>query len=110
MGAVLSQKSAVIANGQTVSSAVYLGDKVPVVVRMPGTFTGTTMTFQGSPDGVTYQAVNVGGNAYQETVAASKDVVLDPSMFSGFRYIKLVSGSAEGGDRTLTVFTRGGTD
>jgi len=106
MGAIQSQKTAVIANGQTVSSAVYIGDKLPVVLLMPGTFTGTSVSFQGSFDGSAYQAVNISGAAYAETVAASKDVALDPSMFAGLRFIKVVSGSAEGGARSVGVVMR----
>lgn len=106
MGAFHAQQTATIASGQTVSGAVYLGDKLPVAVRMPASFTGASITFQGSPDGVTYQAINLGGAAYAESVAASKDVQLDPSVFVGYRYLKIVSASAEGAERSLTVLTR----
>ena len=108
MASLFNQKSTIIANGATVSAPVYLGDKLPVSLQMPAAFTGATVSFQGSYDGVTYQAINTGGAAYSETVAASKNVVLDPSAFLGFRYMKIVSASAEGADRTILVSTRRG--
>jgi len=106
MGAIQSQKTATIANGQTVSDAVYIGDKLPVTLLMPAAFTGATVSFQGSLDGATYQAVNVGGAAYSETVTASKNVTLDPSVFAGFRYVKVVSASAEAAARSVGVVAR----
>jgi hypothetical protein len=106
MGVIHDQATATIANGQTTSAAVYVGDKLPATLRMPAAFTGASVSFQGSPDGVTYQALNVGGSAYTEVVAASKDVVLDSSVFAGSPYIKIVSASAEGAARTLIVITR----
>ena len=106
MGAIQSQKTATIANGQTVSGAVYIGDKLPVTLLMPAAFTGATVSFQGSLDGSAYQAVNVGGAAYSETVAASKNVTLDPSAFAGFRWIKVVSASAEAAARSVGVVMR----
>lgn len=106
MGAYQNQRTGTIANGQTTSSAMYLGDQVPIVLRMPAAFTGTSVTFEGSPDGVTFQEIDVGGTAYTETVAQGKDTVLDPTGFSGYRYVKVISGSAEGGARTVTLLTR----
>lgn len=103
MGVISKSKTATIANGQTTSDAVNCGDKPPVMLRMPAAFTGTSLTFQGSQDGVTFQEIDAGGSAYSVTVAASKDIALDPLKFGGARFIKLVSGSAEGADRAVIV-------
>jgi hypothetical protein len=110
VAALFNQKTATIANGATSSDAVYLGDKLPVALQMPAAFTGASVSFTGSYDGVTYQAVTTGSAAtpYSEGVAASKFVTLDPSMFPGFRWMKIVSASAEGADRTILVSTRRG--
>jgi hypothetical protein len=106
MRAFLTQVTAVIANGQTVSGAVNLADRLPVALQMPAAFTGASVSFQGSFDGTTFQAVFVGGAAYSELVAASENVVLDSSMFLGFRQIKVVSASAEGAARSVVVLLR----
>lgn len=104
----LKQPTATIANGGTVSTAVPLNGGLPVCLQMPAAFTGTSVSFQGSFDGSAFQAVYVSGAAYSETVAASKMIVLDSTMFLGFKEIKVVSGSAEGGARAIGVILRGG--
>lgn len=106
MGAIHGNATATIANGQTESSAVYVGAKAPVALVMPAALTGTTMTFQGSHDGVTYQAIEPSGAAYSVTVAASKNVPLIAAYFAGFPWIKIVSGSAEAAERSVRVQTR----
>lgn len=108
MGVIHSQATATItvANSTTVSAAIYVGQKVPISLQMPATFTGATIGFQGSYDNVTYQTVNSGGAAYTEQVAASKDVALNGDILKAFPYLKLVSGSAEGADRVIVVLTR----
>lgn len=106
MGAFQSQKTATIANGETVSDSVYCGDKVAMSLQIPAAITGTAISFQGSHDGVTYLAVNSGGSAYSETVAASKSVDLDSSKLQGYRHIKLVSNGAEGAERSIGVTCR----
>lgn len=105
--AVLSLSSSVaIANGATVSSAADLVGHTLCGFSIPSAFTGTAITFQASLDGTTYQQLYNGGSAYSVTVAADKYVTVDPSVFAGVRYVKLVSGSAEGGARTITLAKR----
>jgi hypothetical protein len=96
---------ATIANGQTVGAAVDLKDNRLVGVQTPSALTGTTLTFQGSPDGVVYTPVYAvgGGSAYSVTVGTSRFVPVDRAVFEGIRYVKPVSGSAEGGDRVLKL-------
>lgn len=108
MGAIQSKRTAAIANGQTTSGAVWVGGKVPVALQMPAAFTGTAVTFLGSVDGVTYQAIEPGGAAYSVSVAASKTVPLVAVYFAGFAYLKLVSNAAEGAARNVVVMKRAG--
>jgi hypothetical protein len=99
-----------IASSGTISTAANLGDGVLTMLLMPATFTGTAVTFQvaESADG-TYRALtDSAGAAVSVTVAASKAVALNPTTFLGVRHIKVVSGSAEGGARTVTLVTRPG--
>lgn len=107
MGKIQASNTATILSGQTVSDVVYLGEKVPVMLVMPAAFTGATVTFQSSADGVAYQALNIAaGTAYTLTVAASKNVSIDGTMFYGARYLKIVSASAEGATRSLVLVAR----
>lgn len=108
MGAIKSTATATIASGQTVGAAFYVGAKVPVALVMPAAFTGANISFQGSHDGSSYQAIYNGGADYSVPVAASKNVVLNASVFAGFPFLKLVSDAAEGADRSVTVVTRAG--
>jgi len=98
-----------IANGQTVSDALDLsraGFSLVGIVT-PAALTGATFTFQASADGVTYNAVyDKTGALVSVTVAASRYVVLAPADFAGIAYLKVVSGSTEGGARTIGLVAR----
>ena len=106
MGAITATATATITNGESVGNAFYVGAKLPVSLQMPAAFTGATVSFQGSGDGVTYQALYIGAAAYSETVTVSKNVQLDSSQFAGFPWLKIVSASAEGAARSIVVHTR----
>ena len=96
-----------IASSATTSDAVILGGKVLVGLVMPGTFTGTTITFTVSHDGTTYQALYDDTNTQVSmTVAASRNYAL-PDTLAAWPYFKIVSGSSEGGARTLYVVMKG---
>jgi len=103
----LLTKTATIANGGTVSDAIDLEGRGLTAMVMPAAFTGTTITFQGSVDGVTYQALyNASNSAVSMTVAASRTYLFTPGDFSGIRYLKVVSGSAEGAARSILLVAR----
>jgi hypothetical protein len=101
--------NAVIANGSTTSNAVDLGVSAPdgglVGFVMPAAFTGASVSFQVSVDDSTYQALNDSANsAVSVTVTAGKTYGFKAdvrSCFVGFRFIKFVSASSEGGARTI---------
>ena len=95
-----------VATSTTISSAVDTEGMIPCGIVTPGTLTGTSITFQGSIDGVTFVPIYKDGAAYSITVAASQYVYVNPLVFLGLRYIKLVSGSAEAANRTLWVVAR----
>lgn len=98
-----------IANGVATSSAIATKGLTLVGVQLPAAFTGTTLTFTGSVDGVTYQPVysTISGTALSYTVAQGHYVAVDPIPFYGLAYIKLVSGSSEGGARSFSVLLKG---
>lgn len=101
--------AATIANGVTTSAAIPTTGLSLVGVQLPAAFTGTTLTFQGSVDGTTYQPVysTTSGTALSYTVAQGHYVAVDPIPFYGLAYIKLVSGSSEGGARSFSVALKG---
>jgi hypothetical protein len=78
-----------------------LGNLVALVT--PSALTGTSFTFQASVDGTTYNNVYNEGTQYSVTVAASRYVALDPAVFAGAQYVKVVSGSSEAAERTITL-------
>lgn len=92
----------IIASGQTKSGALDLGFNTIVCIAFP-TMTGTAITFEASFDGSTFYPLNIGGSAYTEVVAASTIVRIEPSLFSAFRSVKIVSNATEGAERTLQV-------
>lgn len=97
----------VIASSGTVSTAVDLHGHNLVGCVMPAAFTGTAITFQGSQEGTTFTDLyDTAGSALSITVAADRFILFTPSDFAGVRFIKLVSGSSEGAERTLTLIHR----
>lgn len=98
-----------IANGQQTSDAADLSSGRSVVgVLMPAAFTGTALTFTTcATSGGTYVPVHeAGGDAYSVTVAAARYIPIPPADLSGVRYLKVVSGSAEGGARVVRLVVR----
>jgi len=98
-----------IANNATESDALNVGAIGQVVVGIvtPATLTGVAFTFKASVDGSTYVPVyDTSGSAYTVTVSTSRYIPLPPATFAGITYLKVVSGSTEGGSRIITVVTR----
>lgn len=107
MGAIGRAGTVTIANGETVSNAIDLGEGVLVGIQMPAAFTGSAMTFQASDSlAGTYNAVTSITAAYSVTVAASKYVSIPLFDLAGVRFIKVVSGSAEGAARDIILMVR----
>ena len=93
-----------IANTGTVSTPITCDrGRIPLAIVTPAALTGTTFTFQGSADGSTYNNLYYEGTAYSVTVSTSRHIALDRRAFEGVKYMKVVSGSAEGGIRVIGV-------
>lgn len=98
-----------ITTSTTVSAAVDLNGTHLFAIGTPSALSGTALTFQVSRDGVAanYKALyDEFGTQYSIVVAANRIIFLDPTKFAAFRYLKLVSGTAETADRTFKLFTR----
>lgn len=102
--------NAVIPNAQTTSQAISLNGMTPVGIEMPGTFTGATLAIHASNtvDG-TYKPIYIalGATPLSYAVAASRYIAIDPIQLQGAQFIKLVSGSSEGAERTLILTMKG---
>ena len=109
----LYPKTAVIAAAGTESAAVDLSSFTPddgrlCGVRFPATIVGSAMTFKASLDGTNYVTVKeVGGAAnYSITMTASSYIPIDPRVFAGVSYIKVVSNVAETTGLTVDLAIR----
>ncbi|MBP3958343.1 hypothetical protein J8F10_24100 [Gemmata sp. G18] len=100
--------TATIASGQTTSAEIDLTGADLCGLFMPAAFTGTTIKIQAAPaSGGTFVTVQSGGADYALPVAASKYVPIENlAVVAGLRFIKLVSGSSEGADRSITLAVR----
>jgi hypothetical protein len=104
VGAQQIQTNVTIANGAQSSSVADLLGFTLCAVETPSAFTGTAITFEVSNDNSTFVPVHKeDGNAYSITVSTSRATIVDIQKFRGFRYLKIKSGSAEGGARTVTL-------
>lgn len=94
-----------IANNATVSDGLDMGVGELVGIIMPAAFTGASITFQVSQDDSTYQALYDSSNSQVSiTVSASRTYSLKQDVranLSKWRYVKIVSASAEGAARSI---------
>ena len=103
----LIQGQTTIAASGTTSAAINMNGLSLVGIFIPAAFTGTTLTFTGSPDAATYYPVKNSSGAVSYTVTTSEYIAINPQDFYGLQYIKIVSGSTEGSARTLTYSLKG---
>lgn len=100
---VTRQGPVTILSGATVSSALDIGGFGNLGVVMPAAFTGATISFQVSSDGTTYQALYDASNTLiSRSVTQGRSYPLPPAL-SAWRFIKIVSASAEAADRTVVI-------
>ena len=101
--------TATILSGATTSGEIDLAGTDLCGLFMPASFTGTTIKITASnASGGTFVTVQDGlGADFSLTVAASKYIpVSNLALVAGLRFIKLVSGSAEGADRVIILAAR----
>ena len=96
-----------IANGATAASAYETKGAERGSFQLPAAMTGTTITINVSNDAATWTACPIEGNEINPitSTAASKTYSLPTKAFN-FRYIQLVSGSAEAAARSILICTR----
>ncbi|MEI8397091.1 MAG: hypothetical protein WCF85_20395, partial [Rhodospirillaceae bacterium] len=110
-----STLSVTIANGASLSGQVDLAGQTLVGLIMPAAWTTASLTFTVSPTsgGTDYALWDgmSGSEVALSSVGASIWLRIDPSMFLGVRYIKLLSGTHgtpvnQGADRIIKLVTR----
>lgn len=99
-----------IANGQSLSAVLDLGNYRLGRIGLPASFEGTKLSFQTSHDGVTFRDLYDAFGEYTTVAGASRSVVPDLTMFASARYLKIRSGtsaspSVVGAARTLDITT-----
>lgn len=101
-------KDVVIASGGTDSAEIDLtGGYTLVGVILPATMTGTTIGLKvAKQSGGTYVPIKDGASDVALTSAASKCIYFDTKYTLCARYVKIVSGTSEGADRTVTALYR----
>ncbi len=102
-------KTVTVASGDTTSAAINLGCFTLVGVQM-GTITGTALSFTGAVSSdATYAAVKstVSGTALSYTVASNTFAAVDPKDLYGLTFLKVVMGTAQASNRTLTLYLKG---
>jgi hypothetical protein len=102
-----AQTSVAIVSGATTSAEADLGGTQIVGLQLPTAFTGTTVKFSvATGTGGTFQTLTDGAGAdVSKTIASAKYVGIDPTLFRGVRFVKLVSGATEPADRTVTIIS-----
>lgn len=103
----ISTKTATIANGATISDGIPLLSGTITGLILPAAFTGTALTFQVSQDGSTYTALYDSSNTAESmTVAQGRAYSVNPAVFAGWQYAKVVSNAAEGASRAVMLVVR----
>lgn len=96
-----------IASGQTKSGAIEISGAAFVTIKTPAALTGTTISFEGCESlGGTYVPIYDEFNTLVSlTVTTSRGYPV-PSPVMAWPYIKIVSGSSEGADRSIVVLLK----
>lgn len=95
-----------IANNEQASSAIDCRKQQLVGFYTPASMTGTAFSLQASHDGTNFFTVLDEGDAYSKTMASSRYISVKPQLTAGMHYVKIVSGTAESGAKTLTAVVR----
>lgn len=90
---MLNYTFARIASGSSLSGAIEIGNAVVAGIQMPSGWDAAALSFQGSMDGSTYYDMYDNTGAERSiSVAASRVITFDPTMFLGVKFIKVRSG------------------
>lgn len=100
-------RRATIANAAQLSTAIENKYGAELGVVLPATFTGSSLTFEVSADGSTFQPLyDKQHQAVSMSVSQGHSYAL-PAELLPWPHFKIKSGSSEGGARTLIVVIKG---
>lgn len=109
-GNELTGVSASIANAAQESNLISLKGFTLVGIQTPSAFTGTALTFEACASdgtGCVQVKTSTSGTALSYTVTTSSYYAINPADFQGIQFLKIKSGSSEGGARVLTCTLKG---
>lgn len=82
----------------------HVSKRAVVGIVTPAALTSTTFTIQVSLDGTNALShYDFTGTAFTIPCGASRWISIDPALFAGFPYMRLVMGTAEAAARTITL-------
>lgn len=104
----LDFEPATISNGQTKSNVIDLRGMTLCGLYMPAAFTGVAISFEAATAAAgSYIPVEDGlGAAVSLVVSPGKYVRVDPALYAGIQFLKIVSGATELGDRQVDLGLR----
>ena len=94
-----------IASGDTTSTAYELGGTHLIGALIPSAFTGTKLFVEGSLDGTNFYQLygSSSGTTKEIKVTANKFIEIESNYDNPFNFIRLVSNSAEAGERKIKI-------
>lgn len=100
-------KTVTIAATETESAAIKIDGYALGSYSLPSAMTGSTISFKVSNDGTTYTAlVGATASAVSAVTHGGARQIPFPAELWNFKWAKIVSGSAEGAERTIGVFLK----
>ncbi len=110
VGSLIPGVAAVIPISTTKSNAFATTGMNLVGLSMPAAFTGATISFEVSSSlaGTYVPLYKIADNTLVSlTVTAGRAYSVDPALFNGFAFMKIVSASSEAAARTITLTLKG---
>lgn len=104
MAKFLSTLTATIPNGGTTSDSQTMPTtQYCLGIQTPAAYTGTSISFQSSPDGVTFTPLYKEATQYSVVIGPSRSVSLDPTVMQSAKYLKIVSNATEAAARSVVL-------
>lgn len=97
---------ATIAQSASASSAILYGAYRSGIFIIPGTFTGTHISFKVGPDGSTWTDLYTAANAIISITVAASRAYPFPAEALGAKYVQLLSDGTEAGARSITCLLK----
>ena len=98
-----------ISSSTTISNYLFIGEWAGGSFELPSTFDGTAVSFQGSLDKVTFDAIRADdGSARAADTVAATDITPIPVEAFNYKWLRIVTSSAQTTtDTIIKVFLKG---